>query len=217
MDNFLNSTEFLDFNHPHFDFFKNEFNDSENDIELIRRIYFWVRDRFLYDPYHLDITHSGLQSSSILTKKRAWCVEKSILMAAIARKFGFPAKLGFAIVKNHLEISKLHEFLQREEIVFHGYCSIFVNQKWVKCTPAFDKRVCAWNKVDPLDWDGINDAMFQEFTKDKKFMEYLHFYGEFDDVPIELMNEEMKKFYPHLFQNNFNSKEFSFHHLDAYK
>lgn len=216
MDNFLDSTSFLDFEHPNFDLIKCEFNTEQNEVELIRQIYFWVRDRLLYDPYHLDITHLGLQASSILLKNRAWCVEKSILMASIARKFGFPAKLGFAIVKNHLEISKLYNFLKREEIVFHGYCSILVNNKWVKCTPAFDKRVCYLNKVEPLDWDGRNDAMFQEFTNDKKFMEYLHFYGEFDDVPIHLMNEEMKKFYPHLFQNNFNSKEFSFHHLEAF-
>jgi hypothetical protein len=124
--------------------------------------------------------------------------------------------LGFAVVKNHLEISKLADYLKREEIVFHGYCSIYVNGSWVKCTPAFDKRVCAWNKVEPLEWDGKNDAMFQEFSKDRKFMEYLHFYGEFDDVPVVLMNQEMKKYYPHLFQNEYNSKDFSFKHLEDF-
>ena len=55
--------------------------------------------------------------------------------------------------------------------------------------------------------------MFQEFDKDRKFMEYLHFYGEFDDVPIELMNREMKKYYPHLFEKEYNTKAFSFKHL----
>jgi hypothetical protein len=44
-------------------------------------------------------------------------------------------------------------------------------------------------------------------------MEYLHFYGIFSDVPIELMNAEMKKYYPHLFESAFNEKEFSFLHL----
>ncbi len=213
MNNFLKSTEFLDFNHPNFNAVEQIFNSQNNNLELIIDLYNWVRDAFIYDPYHLDITNSGLTASSVLSKKRAWCVEKSILLASLARKFGFPSKLGFAIVKNHLEISKLKDFLKREEIVFHGYCSIFVNDKWVKCTPAFDKRICAWNKVNVLQWDGVHDAMFQEFSEGKKFMEYLHFYGEFDDVPIHLMNEEMRKYYPHLFEIEYNSKSFSFKHL----
>ena len=44
-------------------------------------------------------------------------------------------------------------------------------------------------------------------------MEYVYFYGEFEDVPIELMNAEMKKHYPHLFTEKFETKEFSFYHL----
>jgi hypothetical protein len=213
MNNFLKSTEFLDFYHPNFNAVEQIFNSQNSNLELVIDLYNWVRDAFIYDPYHLDITQNGLTASSVLSKKRAWCVEKSILLASLARKFGFPSKLGFAIVKNHLEISKLKDFLKREEIVFHGYCSIFVNDKWVKCTPAFDKRICAWNKVNVLQWDGVHDAMFQEFSEGKKFMEYLHFYGEFDDVPINLMNEEMRKYYPHLFEIEHNSKSFSFKHL----
>jgi hypothetical protein len=213
MNNFLKSTEFLDFYHPNFNAVEQIFNSQNNNLELVIDLYNWVRDAFIYDPYHLDITQNGLTASSVFSKKRAWCVEKSILLASLARKFGFPSKLGFAIVKNHLEISKLKDFLKREEIVFHGYCSIFVNDKWVKCTPAFDKRICAWNKVNVLQWDGVHDAMFQEFSEGKKFMEYLHFYGEFDDVPINLMNEEMRKYYPHLFEIEHNSKSFSFKHL----
>ncbi len=44
-------------------------------------------------------------------------------------------------------------------------------------------------------------------------MEYVHNYGTFSDVPIELMNSEMKKYYPHLFENEFITKEFSFYHI----
>ena len=51
----------------------------------------------------------------------------------------------------------------------------------------------------------------------EKFMEYIKDYGTFSDVPILLMNEEMKKYYPHLFESSFDTKEFSFHHLDLNK
>jgi transglutaminase-like putative cysteine protease len=167
----------------------------------------------LYDPYHLDLTPNGLKASSVTSKKRAWCVEKSTLLAALARKFNIPSRLGYAIVNNHIGVDKLVAYLGREEIVFHGFTELYINDKWVKCTPAFDRRICAISRVSSLDWDGENDSLFQEFDAGRKFMEYLHFYGTFSDVPLELMNSEMKKYYPHLFENVYHTKEFSFLHI----
>jgi hypothetical protein len=63
-----------------------------------------------------------------------------------------------------------------------------------------------------LDWDGESDSLFQPFQGEKLFMEYVHQYGVFDDVPITLMNSEMKKFYPHLFSERYDSNQFSFFH-----
>jgi hypothetical protein len=54
--------------------------------------------------------------------------------------------------------------------------------------------------------------MFQEYENGNKFMEYLHFYGEFSDIPFELMHDEMRKYYPHLFEKINNSRTFSFIH-----
>ena len=214
MTNYLQETELLDFNHPNFDVFLNEINSNNKSPEVLAiELYFLVRDGFIYDPYHLDLTVNGLKASNVLTKNRAWCVEKATLLAACTRRFKIPSRLGYAIVTNHIGVEKLTNILRREEIVFHGYVELFLEHKWVKCTPAFDERMCKLANVSPLDWDGKTDSMFQEFDSNKKFMEYLHFYGEFDDVPIQLMNDEMKKYYPHLFEEEFNSRSFSFYHL----
>lgn len=183
-----------------------------NNLGNAVKLYYYVRDQFLYSPFHLDIRPQALIASEIVEQSRAWCVEKSIVLAACLRKIGIPSKLGYAIVVNHIGTDKLEKFLGRKEIVFHGYVSLFINNKWVKCTPAFDQRVCKINKVSPLDWDGKSDSMFQAYEGADKFMEYVHFYGEFDDVPIQLMNTEMKKYYPHLFEKEYNTKEFSFFH-----
>lgn len=214
MKQYLQETQFLDFNHPNFDSFCSNISmDGLSKKELAIQLYLLVRDSFIYNPYHLDLTHSGLTSSNVLNKKRAWCVEKSNVLAALARKYEIPSRLGYAIVTNHIGVERLTSYLKRDEIVFHGYVELYLNEKWVKCTPAFDQRICKLTKVAPLDWDGETDSMFQAFEGDTKFMEYLHFYGEFDDVPIELMNSEMKKYYPHLFNEIVESREFSFHHL----
>jgi transglutaminase-like putative cysteine protease len=213
MEKYLEDTIFLDFKHPNIDAFAKGIDASLPQKELAISLYYLVRDAFLYDPYHLDLTPNGLKASSVTSKKRAWCVEKSTLLAALARKFNIPSRLGYAIVSNHIGVEKLVAYLGREEIVFHGFTELYINDKWVKCTPAFDRRICAISRVSSLDWDGENDSLFQEFDAGRKFMEYLHFYGTFSDVPLELMNSEMKKYYPHLFENVYHTKEFSFLHI----
>ena len=213
MEEYLKDTLFLDFKDPKFDAFLKEVDRSRNDKQIALDLYFLVRDAFLYDPYHLDLTFEGLRVSNVLLKKRAWCVEKASLLAACGRKLGIPTRLGYAIVKNHIGVERLTNYLLREEIVFHGYVEMYLDGKWLKCTPAFDQRICRMSGVSPLDWDGENDSLFQEFDKGSKFMEYLHFYGHFSDVPIELMNSEMRKYYPHLFEDQYDSKDFSFRHV----
>jgi len=213
MDNYLKETAFLNFNDSSFEAFLQSIDGSKSKKEIAIDLYFLVRDGFTYNPYHLDIRHEGLKASSVLKKKRAWCVEKSTLLAACARKYNIPSRLGYAIVTNHIGVERLVENLRRKEIVFHGYVELFIDDKWVKCTPSFDKNICRIANVSPLNWDGETDSMFQEFENGSKFMEYLHYYGTFEDVPIELMNSEMKKYYPHLFEEVFSAKEFSFYHL----
>lgn len=214
MEEFVKDTYFLDFQCPVYDEFCENIVQNEDQTILAVQIYNLVRESFLYDPYHLDLRPSALIGSEIIRKgRRAWCVEKAIVLAACARKFNIPSRLGYAIVTNHIGVEKLTNYLRRPEIVFHGFVEMYLQGKWVKCTPAFDSRICRISGVSPLEWNGEEDSMFQEFDQGKKFMKYLHYYGTFSDVPVMLMNEEMKKYYPHLFEEEFNSKEFSFHHL----
>jgi len=173
-------------------------------------IYETVRDSFLYDPYHLDLRPEYLKASVVVLKKRAWCVEKALLACACFRAFGFPARLGFGIVQNHIGVEKLKQYLKRDEIVFHGYVEVWLNGKWSKCTPAFDPRICKLSGVPLLEWNGSDNSLFHAFVENQQFMEYLHFYGEFEDIPFELMHREMKAYYPDLFENPIDTKAFSF-------
>lgn len=213
MDEYLKETEFLDYSNPRFDDFLLTVDPKLNQKALAIQLYELVRESFVYDPYHLDLRFDGLKASNVLTKKRAWCVEKANVLAAIARRYKIPSRLGYAIVTNHIGVEKLENVLRRKEIVFHGFVELFVEEKWVKCTPAFDQKICKLSGVSVLEWDGEHDSMFQEFEGGKAFMEYLHYYGSFSDVPIHLMNQEMKKYYPHLFEQNHSDRNFSFYHL----
>ncbi len=208
---YLSETPHVDFSSPEVKQFIAGIPVFEDRKQQAVAIYETVRDSFLYDPYHLDLRRNTLKASVVALKKRAWCVEKSLLACACFRAFGFPARLGFGIVKNHIGVEKLKYYLKRDEIVFHGYVEVWIDGKWSKCTPAFDPRICKLSGVPLLEWNGSEDSLFQAYVGENQFMEYLHFYGEFPDIPFELMHREMFAYYPDLFENPVDTKAFSFH------
>lgn len=210
MENCLQASKNVDFLNESIQEYIKEFRHLSDKKAIAVQLYEKVRDGFLYDPYHLDISSDALIASKVIQKKRAWCVEKALVMIACLRALEIPACFGFAIVVNHLGIEKLETYLKRKEIVFHGFVSVFLDGKWVICTPAFDRKVCRLAGVEPLVWDGETDSLFQAFSKDKKHMEYIKYYGFFEEIPFDLMRSEMELYYPHLFEQDWNSKDFSF-------
>ncbi len=206
---YLQETSFLDYSSPLIQDLIKEIKTINGRKEQAIALFYKVRDGFRYDPYHLYLTNEGLKASTIMSKKRAWCVEKAIVLAAGLRGLEIPSRLGYGVVVNHIGVEKLTHYLRREEIVFHGYVDVYLDNQWVKTTPAFDPGVCRIAGVPCLEWDGENDAMFQAYNGNQRFMEYIHFYGTFSDVPLELMISEMKKYYPHLFERQLVSKDFT--------
>ncbi|MBN4061962.1 transglutaminase family protein [Bacteroidales bacterium AH-315-I05] len=164
-------------------------------------LYYKIRDGYKYDPYRVDLNEQAMKASDLLTRDHGYCIEKANLLAATCRVVGIPSRLHFANVRNHIGTEKLEKGLKTNVLVFHGYTEMYLNGKWVKATPAFNKSLCEMLHVEPLEFDGKNDSIFQEYDKKgAHFMEYLHDYGHFDDVPRELFIQELKKHYPHLFE-----------------
>jgi len=113
---------------------------------------------------------------------------------------GIPARLGFGNVINHLATQRLKELMGSDLFVFHGYTELFIDGKWVKATPAFNREMCEKFGTIPLEFDGVSDSVFHPYDRNGNLhMEYVHNYGSFDDMPYELMIEEMKKYYPQWF------------------
>jgi len=139
-------------------------------------------------------------ASNVIYAEGSFCIPKAVLLAIVARVIGVPSRLGFADVKNHLATTKVLEKLKTDLFVFHGYAELFMDNKWVKATPAFNKELCKKFNVKPLDFDGENDSVFQEYTESgDEYMDYLVDHGSFADLPFELMITSFKKTYPHLY------------------
>ena len=115
-DENLAATPFLDFDRsPVSAFARSATGGAISDRERAVRLFYAVRDGIRYDPYGIDLSVGGMRASTTLSAGRAWCVPKSVLLAACCRAVGIPARLGFADVRNHLSTERL-----RERISFTG-------------------------------------------------------------------------------------------------
>lgn len=201
MEEYLRPTRFIDSDTPDvIEYAKKHVNESMSDREKAVALYLAVRDDVSYDPYHIILDPAVISGGQTLKRKSGYCIEKSLLLAACGRACGIPSRLGFSIVQNHLSSEKFVRMLRTDKFVFHGYNEFWLDDKWVKCTPAFNKTLCEKYGTQPLEFDGIHDSIFQEFSPDgKHYMQYLHEYGQFADFPYDYFVSEIKKYYGHLF------------------
>jgi transglutaminase-like putative cysteine protease len=201
MKEYLQPTEFLDFERASVrEYAEKNISGAIDDKEKAIALYTAVRDRFQYNPYIVDLRREGLRASDLLTRDRGYCVEKAVLLAAALRAVDVPSRLSFYIVRNHIATEKLERALKKNYLVFHGAAEAFLGGKWLKMTPAFNAGLCRYLNVAPLEFDGETDSIFQEYDHaGNVFMEYLHDYGAFADLPYELYLEELEKHYPHIF------------------
>lgn len=207
---YLKAGVYTDSNHPKvIAYAKEKTKGIGTKKEQVIALYYAVRDGFKYSPYHIVLKPYAMKASHFLTKDYGHCIEKSNLFVACVRSLGIPSRLAYGNVKNHLGTSDLEKSLKTDVLVFHGYAEIFLNDRWVKATPVFNTALCDKLGVEPLEFDAVNDAVFQE--SDKKgnpFMEYTADHGTFADVPLKAIMLGMKAHYPHLFKTKVHDAKF---------
>ncbi len=158
---------------------------STDPVDTAVALYYAVRDDIWYDPYLPFHRPEDYRASNVLKRGRAFCIGKATLLCALGRACHIPSRIGFANVRNHLATRQLLDYLGSDLFVYHGYTEFYLNGNWRKATPAFNMRLCKKHKVDPLEFDGHQDSIFQSFnSENQQFMEYIADHGAFADVPV---------------------------------
>lgn len=197
---YLHPTPSVDSGHPRVVAFAREQTAGIDDPrEQAAALYLAVRDGFRYDPYTVDQTPAGFRASGVLERGSGYCVPKAALLAAAARVVGIPARVGFADVRNHLTTPRLLAVMGTDVFVYHGYTELFLDGRWVKATPAFNRSLCEKTGTLPLEFDGREDSLLQPLdATGRRHMEYLVDHGTYDDVPIQQLRDAWHAAYPHL-------------------
>lgn len=178
-------------------------------VEMAINLYKAVRDDVRYDPYNICLDLHHLKASYTLQLRKGYCVSKAILLAAACRAVGIPCRLRFADVKNHLSTKRLRRRMGTDLFVYHGYNELYLNGRWVKATPTFNRSLCEKFNIKPLDFDGINDSILHPYDMNgNKHLEYVYDHGVYDDVPLNEIIESFKHHYPTLtFDGKMNIKD----------
>jgi transglutaminase-like putative cysteine protease len=210
MREFLQPGQFIDSDASNVvEFAKRHAGESGGDVERMLKLYHAVRDGIVYDPYVDLADPDNYRASAVLARGRAFCVGKAAVLAASARAIGVPARVGYADVKNHLTSPRFYEHIKTDIFIWHSYADLYLNGRWVKATPAFDRVLCDKLGLKTLEFDASEDSLLQPFDRSgRRHMEYLKDRGPFPDVPFAAIQADFNQAYPNLMKAHGLAGEF---------
>ncbi|MDP2417037.1 MAG: transglutaminase family protein [Hydrogenophaga sp.] len=207
---FLASTDAINSDHPSVVAFARTHATGATAQEQAVSIYRAVRDQLRYDPYRIDLSAHGMKASTALQQGHGWCVPKAVVLAAVARAAGIPARLGFADVRNHLSTQRLRDTMKTDVFAWHGYTELWLDGAWRKATPAFNVELCDKFGLLPLEFDGVHDSLYHPFDRaGQRHMEYVAERGHFDDLPLAQIAATFAELYPGLLSGTAPAGDFA--------
>ena len=200
MNEYLNSTYFFNYEHPGVKLFvEKNTSRTQTPTENAIQLFYAVRDGWQYKAEKIFFHKKDWQTSSILKRESGHCMDKANVLIAAFRLIGLPARLHLVKVRNHIAAERVMEKFQTDELTPHAFAEVYLRQKWIAVTPTFNQALCEKLDVEPLDWDGASNALFQQFSRSgHQFMEYLADYGHFADLPFDFVFQNMYDHYPGL-------------------
>lgn len=163
-------------------------------------LYYAVRDGLRYEVYRSDLSRAGMRASAIIERGFGFCIHKSLVYAAVTRAVGVPSRIVLCDVRNHLASPRLRELVGGDVFRFHCLTEVHLDGRWVKATPVFNKLLCKLYRIKPLDFDGRADSIYHPYDQHgRQHMEFLHWHGDFDDFPYDLVVNGIRQAHPRLF------------------
>jgi len=194
MSKYLKPAYFIDYNHP---LIKKKIKElfpakkNQTKTEQAIKLFYFVRDEIKYriviekGKFSLrTLLWFNMRASKILKLKEGFCFPKAALLVALARSLGIKARLHFVDIINHQSPENLQKIMGGKTFLFHAYAEFFLEGKWVKATPAFDKELCKRKGYPVVDFDGEHDAIFPPFNaQGERFVDYINDHGFFPSIP----------------------------------
>ena len=161
----------------------------KTDIEKAIALYYFVRDSIRHNPYAPGASPEDFKASLILQRGNGYCQHKALLLVALARAAGIPARLGYADIRDHMLSPKFRAMIGGDNLLIqHGYAELYIDGKWVHASPAYDLETCKKGGFVPVEFDGIHDARDSSHNiEGKRHIEYVVDHGSYADFPWDFI------------------------------
>ncbi len=104
------------------------------------------------------------------------------MLAALSQAIGIPSRLGFADIVNHQLPENIIKFQGTNLLRYHGFCELYIGERWVKATPSFDLAICQEKGIIPVEFDGMTDALLLSHDIDgEQHIDNVSYNGNFED------------------------------------
>ena len=111
---------------------------AKSDEEKMERIFYFIRDEIRF-----DFINPFLSAENVLKQRRGSCMNKALLLVAMAKSAGIPARLHFSIVTKEALRDLIPPFLYKRWMsqFLHAYAEINLKERWVPLDATFDNEL----------------------------------------------------------------------------
>jgi transglutaminase-like putative cysteine protease len=163
-------------------------------VEKATRLFYFVRDSIPYNLFMISMYAEDFKANCILEWKQGYCVQKAVLLAALARAMGIPARLAFARIRNHRTPAELREKLGTNIFPRHCYNQLYLEGRWINLAATFDQGLCQRHELPTVEFNGTDDALLPPLDfNENSYIEYLRLYGSRADLPLKWITRETSK------------------------
>ena len=161
-------------------------NDNDRAVSLFN----FVRDEIPYSLYMISVFKENFIASRVLSWGKGYCVQKAVLLTALARAAGIPARLAFAMIRNHSIPEKIVRMAGGNVFPRHGYIQFFLDDRWISAAPTFNSGLCAKNGLPVVQFNGHDDAVLPDRDMNgNPYIEYVEKFGTYSDLPFDWIHE----------------------------
>ncbi len=197
MQPFLEPTEAIESDHPDIlRLAKRITGDAADDHDRAAGLFAYVRDQVAYSVNNPFSRLEHYRATAVLDRRSGFCVHKAVVLCALARACGIPARLVFADIRNHRIPEPLLQAMGTDLFVYHCYTDLHLGGTWLQATPSFDRKLCAEHGFPLVEFDGRESAILAPLDlAGRPFVEYVRNHGTFADLPLERILESWDETY----------------------
>lgn len=195
----LEPTPGVDCNEPEIRGLAARVADGARDAEEAAvRLFDFVRDEIRYIPFAPFSAIEDYHGTAALKRGYGFCTQKSSLLVGLCRAAGIPARFRYADLVNHNLPGRLGWVLGSDRMIYHTYTEIYLDGRWLKVTPSFERPLCekmGWHLVE---FDGTRDAVLAPSDlKGRPHIEYVLDRGPLPHVPLaDMLSTWLREYGP---------------------